>query len=90
MNAELIPFLESSPVSEVVKRLTRVNTKVDHLLEIDERCRNDDKWLIYQYLIATTGADVDFNMFSWFHLNSVMQKILYYSGVCHKILQDKI
>ena len=63
MNKELLDFIEPLPENEVKKRLKRVKHKVEFILESDERSRSDDKWLLFQYVKAQTGADIDFNLF---------------------------
>jgi len=50
-----------------MKTITEFNTVkelVDHLLKVDVRCRNDDKWLTYQVMRHFTKIYIPFEDFN--------------------------
>lgn len=58
-------FMETTPIveNETRKEINQVREIVLELLEKDERCRNDDKWLTYQVMRRYTNIYIPFEDF---------------------------
>ena len=63
MNAELQDYFNETTESDTHKEIVKVKDKVEGILEMDEKARNSDKWLIYQYAVSM-GLNMDFEDFN--------------------------
>ena len=62
MNTTLTDYFNPETESDIHKEIIQVKDKVEEILEQDEKARNSDKWLIYQYAVSM-GLDMDFEDF---------------------------
>lgn len=70
-------------VNKTIIEFKKVQDLVEQLLEIDERCRNDDKWLCYRVIGHFTRVYIPFEDFDKFPSFETITR-------CRRKIQNKL